>query len=93
MTEKEKVIKGLECCLISDGCKECPYNVIDAMKYCKAEKDRGALALLKAQNPVKPNKLNDTYWCGKCGRFLCNTGKVAKTFFCTECGTEVNWDG
>lgn len=88
---REKVIKGLKLCVVTgDFCGECPY---DGMESCIEKLHDDTLALLKAQNPVKPNKLNDTYWCGKCGRFLCNTGKVAKTFFCTECGTEVNWDG
>jgi len=31
MTELEKVIKGLECCVIEGGCGACPY---DPMKDC-----------------------------------------------------------
>ncbi len=50
MTDKEKVIRGLECCGYStfmDKCQECPYDGKDCFKRLKAD----ALALLKAQEP------------------------------------------
>lgn len=51
MTDQEKrkkVIKGLECCMLSykDGCDECPY--IDK-GMCQELLGEHALALLKAQ--------------------------------------------
>ena len=50
MTEREKVIKGLECCGYShfmDKCQDCPYDGKDCFKRLKED----ALALLKAQEP------------------------------------------
>ena len=55
MADREKVIKGLECCAFSkrgDKCEQCPY-------FCGCETEYGAfvelahdaLALLKAQEP------------------------------------------
>lgn len=59
MTEREKVIKGLECCLEDEArdlkCwedgdyPECPYN--DRVDGCMGRLNRDALALLKAQEP------------------------------------------
>ena len=54
MTEREKVIKGLKCCLSGQpeglGCDRvpCPYNEFED---CEGMLHRDALALLKAQQP------------------------------------------
>ena len=50
MPDIEKVIKGLECCMLSykDGCDECPYV---AKGMCQELLGEHALALLKAQEP------------------------------------------
>ena len=51
MNDREKVIKGLECCVMSSNadCKNCPYDgVID---HCAGTLMRDAFALLKAQEP------------------------------------------
>ena len=52
MTDREKVIKGLECCIeISVMCwdnPKCPYN---GYNDCMSIMTRDALALLKAQEP------------------------------------------
>ena len=50
MTDREKVIKGLECCGYShfmDKCQDCPYDGKDCFKRLKDD----AIALLKAQEP------------------------------------------
>jgi hypothetical protein len=50
MMDREKVIKGLECCGYSrfmDKCQECPYDGKDCFKRLKTD----AIALLKAQEP------------------------------------------
>ena len=56
MTEREKVIKGLECCMVGDGhspkCEMCPYaegwdDTCGSMDTMFSD----ALALLKAQEP------------------------------------------
>lgn len=60
-----------------------------------------ALALLKAQEPVEPKKVNryidfdgegeayipETYDCGTCGKEL-----PWKANYCPECGKEVKWE-
>ena len=51
MTDREKVIKGLECCVYNDGlgnCKVCPYEGLTT--GCD-DLRRDALSLLKAQEP------------------------------------------
>ena len=52
MTDREKVIKGLECC--TDYCDEetgCPYYGDDEAFECEERLRRDAIALLKAQEP------------------------------------------
>lgn len=51
MTEREKVIRGFECCLRNDH-KKCPYysaDILDTTCYTRLHTD--ALALLKEQEP------------------------------------------
>ena len=53
MTDREKVIKGLECC-DNDDCDNCPYFrscVENDFGTCRATLHRDALVLLKAQEP------------------------------------------
>ena len=101
MPDREKVIKGLECCKIPftkcyDG--GCPYFENDG---CKARLKGDALALLKAQEPVVPVKVNrymetdengdwfttETYDCGNCGVEL-----HGKANYCHLCGRAVKWE-
>ena len=58
MLDREKVIKGLECCSREDigDCIDCPYESING-PHCDIEMMRDALALLKAQEQV----INDMY--------------------------------
>ena len=55
MVDKEKVIKGLECCAFSkrgDKCEQCPYFSGCETEYgAFVELAHDALALLKAQEP------------------------------------------
>ena len=50
MDKREKVIKGLECCMIpgEGGCDDCPYL---GKGMCQELLGEDALALLKAQEP------------------------------------------
>lgn len=53
MIDREKVIRGLECCAVPGGnCLECPYDKygIEGLK-CENKLVEDALALLKAQEP------------------------------------------
>ena len=53
MTDREKVIKGLECCAECGKCKsECPYDGKNNSMYgCTTRLAKDALELLKAQEP------------------------------------------
>lgn len=57
MDKREKVIEGLECCSVSklhDRCSQCPYCSSCGTEYGSfAEIAHDALALLKAQEPVR----------------------------------------
>lgn len=52
MTDREKVIRGLECCLAATKCGMCPYNTEDDL-WCGNNNPllEDALAVLKAQEP------------------------------------------
>ena len=93
MTDREKVIKGLECCVryTFEACEECKYH-----NECKKGDYylpllRDALALLKAQEPVKPKFID-----GKRNHFIlcrnCNTDLIRGMKFCSYCGKAVKWD-
>ena len=64
--DREKVIKGLECCHDTVDCRHCPYPC-----YCEyadawpKQLMTDALALLKEQEAVKP--VLDEQTCGKVG--------------------------
>lgn len=52
MIDLEKVIKGLEHCSSSDGCKGCPYSRIESGHVCSVVCIRDAIALLKEQQKL-----------------------------------------
>ena len=88
--DREKVIKGLECCLkesdhlYSNPCNGCPYDGQECIDRMKAD----ALALLKEQEAVEPIEREGFYYCGKCRyAFTVNHQK-----YCSDCGTPVKWD-
>lgn len=107
MTEqekREKVIKGLECCLeIRNICwdnPKCPYNDCEDRVCgdgCMSFMMRDALALLKAREPMVPTmgctvgyEGQDSWWyqCGKC-----ETPIDVDDKYCRNCGQAVKWDG
>jgi hypothetical protein len=88
MTDLGKVIKGLECC---DGyCDDetgCPYAELEPFD-CQEQLRADAIALLKAQEAVKPIECNGFYYCGTCRHaFIVNRQK-----YCTDCGKAVKWE-
>lgn len=96
MPDKEKVIKGLECCLGANDCdvepeEDCPYK---GMCLCAMALRLDVLALLKEQEAVEPRIQTDfdgkgTWWyiCGSC-----NNAISPKDKYCRECGKMVKWD-
>ncbi len=106
MPNKEKVIKGLECC--SNGvvtpyvatcrfCADCPYGENDIP--CTKELARDALALLKEQEPVEPKEIiNEQFPVGDyrrtigwlCGK--CGGNLVGDGDYCSYCGQAVKWE-
>ena len=93
MPDREKVIKGLECCYDPNALcsnSDCPYyGRDDEDRHCDVALIQDALALLKAQEPVMPNvimqgKMVLWYQCPKClatinsGDKFCNCGRAVK---------------
>lgn len=96
MCDRQKVIKGLECCTSQDGlhysfCEVCHYHD-NQEKHCGNTQHlmEDALALLKAQEPVKPTWRRGYVYCGKCGYKL--HWIVDKNNYCPECGQAVKWE-
>ena len=94
MTDREKVIKGLEVCM--SGCchpKDCPYYNYD---NCGAQVKIDALALLKEQEAVEARKECDgtpqpwTSWWYVCGN--CKASINPNDKYCHECGRPVKWN-
>ena len=98
MIDREKVIKGLECCTNQNvNCKaECPYYgakpcpEMDCFDVVKKD----ALALLKAQEPkpvhvtaiISNRKIGE---CPNCGKPI-NSGDYPR--YCGDCGQAVKWE-
>lgn len=98
MADRDKVIKGLECCILRNPddharCSQCPYesNCVNRLKI-------DALELLKEQDePLVPIRNADNeLLCRNCGvmvgyinRFN-NRTLVSK--YCPECGRMVKWN-
>ena len=91
MVDREKVIKGLECCT-NNGVvcfSDCPYckEFTMADGRCITALQADALALLKEQEPVKPTWSLGKPFCGACGLRI-RSGK-----YCSECGKPILWEG
>ena len=92
MTDREKVIKGLEMCIMH-YCDECPF---DDEKGCFDKLMDKAIALLKEQEAVEPKQESDSvpfpwtswwYVCGDCGQNIDHHDR-----FCRHCGRSVKWE-
>lgn len=105
MTDREKVITGLELCtnISPDGCLMlCPYKDEKDETYsgfCEQVLKQDALALLKEQEPIllenqhKPYRIStnaNSPWISRCPR--CGRKVEGKqTRFCKYCGQAVKW--
>ena len=99
MIDREKVIKGLECCVKNMGeCELCQYDEGRGKCGCGKQLYADALALLKAQEPVKPILARGWYWCGSVGcRYsltsaLDDDSPARKPNYCEKCGRAVKWE-
>ena len=71
MIDREKVIKGLECCIDQGAneefdCRKCPYYVSPARLACWINLQIDAVELLKEQEPKKQENTGKSCWpmCG-----------------------------
>ena len=104
MTNREKVIKGLEACSMAGTKDDCigygyPYLIYndEVSDDCQEQMFDDTLALLKAQEPVKPiscksyihtEPITFDYECP-----ICMTGIMRNWVACPICGKAVKWDG
>lgn len=106
MIDRSRVIQGLECCINyhrdEPDCTRCPYAE-DARACTRLHELHGdAIALLKAQEPLKPHERPFVWLCGRCGFGVVAVkeeekpgGTIAfgtRLNFCSNCGCEVKWD-
>ena len=93
MTDREKVIKGLETCYRPPAeCEDCPYHDLLDEQSCNDALCLDALFILKEQEAVpviKREIMHMLFWCcGSCGVAITDGDK-----FCRNCGKEVKWNG
>ena len=99
MPDREKVIKGLECCAsTSYECRKCPYGdeCLNTDFPCgETHLISDALTILKEQEAIEPTSYMDglvqRFTCGKCGKHLLYA-KWGHDNFCSKCGQAVKWD-
>ena len=101
MPDREKVIKGLECCTTScEMMSDCPYS-----HDCQGGDPDGvskqmlsdALALLREQETVrfkvKQQRRSYPFWDAECSGCGYKTSTIHENWkYCPECGKKVKWD-
>ena len=101
MIDREKVLKGLECCAAMGGyeCQKCPYRhecLDNDLPYGMPHLAADALALLKEQEPKTVLRRDDGYYCPRCSTITTRAIGVQKlhlgTSYCPYCGQAVKWD-
>ena len=99
MSDREKVIKGLECAIGIRGrknCYDCPYDNDFNCIGCDIVM-RDAIALLKEQEAKQVINIDDSFEgmevgnCPSCNRAIVNL-KIGETKFCKFCGQAVKWE-
>lgn len=97
MTDREKVIKGLEIHTKPNSrCVGCPYP---NNGLCGDQLYVDALALLKEREAVEPRLDIDALVCGNCGHGLVHQERLGDTVlfeerhnYCPHCGRMVKWE-
>lgn len=102
MTDREKVIKGLECCNgYCDDETGCPY--FDELEPfdCQEQLRADAITLLKAREPKLVTNIHKEHnnvlnpnvpWIGKCPKCGKKIEGRNLTRFCKFCGQAVKWE-
>lgn len=102
MVDREKVLKGLECCTSADGCHDCPYSHNgQGTDTCQLDSTRDALELLKEQEakagtwqwkihgkPESGGTLGEAI-CDQCGRSTFATAVKGDLNYCPNCGAKM----
>ena len=109
MADIEKVIKGLEFCTSTTGCKGCPYEdpchdieqrilgeaiMRDALELLKEQ--QAEIERLKEQKPVKPIQFEkkSRITRDKYECGACGSSEIYKEWdFCPWCGKPIDWEG
>lgn len=95
MPDREKVIKGLECCSVPEGhCENCPYETDGYVAECTSALARDAIAMLKEQDEEHRRLLS---WLGKFCRHIDNgdawlTDEENIAFFKEKMKQQFGWD-
>ena len=104
MTNREKIIKGLETCSIKTGalrCLECPYGKEerDTDKWCTRGLHRDILSLLKEQEPIKPKVKHFEFHYASYDEYenraycpKCEIQLIQQVNYCPRCGQAVKWE-
>lgn len=88
MADREKVIMSLETAVKNfERYSGDEYGREYDYARVEVETLEAALALLKAQEPVKPIENAGFYYCGAC-RYVFTS---ARQNYCSECGRAVKW--
>lgn len=98
MADREKIIKGLECCsqMAGAACNECPYvnECEEGLLAGVAHLADNALSLIKEQEPMPCGKkikagdvILDFYECGYCKNAIRKPWQ-----YCPFCGKAVKWE-
>lgn len=92
MTDREKVIDGLErCAQHSYRCLDCPYEYFGVM--CTDNLAQDALELLKEQEPKLVRYTESTVRCPSCNKQITTKGCIHREIkYCWKCGQAVKWD-
>lgn len=95
--DRERVIKGLECCVYEKNCIRCPY--FKGNNTCMDDKDKDVLKLLKEQEAktghwIEKEDYNlDTYYdcsvCGESWTMIDGTPWENGMNYCPHCGAKM----
>lgn len=98
MPDREKVIRGLECCNAPNRHENCPYDGAAHYNICTHHLLSDAIALLQEQMDMEPvpvivEPMNDStfIFCGAC-RCMLAQNRPKSYYFCPWCGKRVKWN-